>query len=314
MTFRGIIVYCCFIGCAAAQTPCQTVTGDQILGSDLARAVPAFSRIPADAPLAPSPLPGSTRVFHLSELQSIGARFSIPLDSPVDSPPDACFRFATETLNPGRVLDAMRNALQIPDARIELLETNPGTVPVGAIEFTRDNLGSPASPDSKTPVPWRGDIVYAGGRRFPIFARVRVSAPVSRLVAVEALRSGVVIAPGQVRAELIEGFPVVRSRNLSANQVEGMVPLHPIAAGAEVRPDNLARPNDVNRGDLVRVDVHFGAAHLALTGRAESGGHIGDTVSVRNPDTSKVFQALVDGVGRVVVGPPGSENRRSEGD
>jgi flagella basal body P-ring formation protein FlgA len=302
MTMHRLTICWCIVSWVAvnravAQTPCLTVTGEQILGGDLARAVPALAKISPNIPLAPSPLPGNTRIFYLSELQSIGARFSIQ----VYEPPEVCFRFATEPLNRDRVTEAMRNALHIPDARIELLETSPGPVPLGAIEFARENLGVPASPGQHTPVPWRGDVVYAGNRRFPIMTKVRITAPVSRLVAVEALRSGVPIKSGQVRAELIESFPPAVSGGISVEETAGMIPLRPVAAGAEVLPDNLKRPNDVNRGDLVRVEVRFGAAHLALTGRAEAAGRVGDIIAVRNPDSSKVFNALVEGVGRVLV-------------
>jgi flagella basal body P-ring formation protein FlgA len=310
MTIRGLITYCCFVSCAMAQAPCLTVTGDQIVGSDFARAIPAFANISPNSPLALSPLPGHARVFHLSEMQSIAARFSIP----DDLLHEVCFQFAMETLNIDRVAEAMGNALQLPDARIEILETSPAAAPVGTIEFTRDDLGTPASPDSKTPVPWRGNVVYAGNRRFPISAKVRIVAPITRLVAIESLKSGVVIQADQMRTEVIDGFPVATSKSPSPERIAGMVPLRPIAAGGEIRVDNLARPNEVNRGDLVQVEVHFGAAHLALTGRAETAGRVGDTVSVRNPDTSKVFQALVEGIDRVIVGPPGSVGSRNEGD
>ena len=303
MITRRLTICCWIVPCALAQTPCFTVAGEHILGGDVARAVPALAKISPNVPLAPAPLPGNTRVFYLSELQSIGARFSIRL-------PDArevCFRLATEDLNRDRVTEAMRKALRIPDARIELLETSAGPVPVGAIEFDRENLGAPAAPDRKTPVPWRGDIVYAGNRRFPISAKVRITAPVSRLVAVEPLRPGVAIKPGQVRAEIVESFPLAASGSISVEQIAGMTPLRPIAAGTEVRLDNLMRPNDVNRGDLVHVEVRFGAAHLFLTGRAESAGHIGDTIAVRNPDSSKVFHAMVEAAGKAIVERPGSE-------
>jgi flagella basal body P-ring formation protein FlgA len=300
MNLPRLITCCWFVPCVLAQTPCLSVTGDQILGSDLARAVPAFAHISPNSPLAQAPTPGNTRVFHLSELQSIGARFSIP----ISSPQEVCFRFETQPLNADRVAEAMRNALQIPDARIEVLETSPATAPAGTIEFTRENLGVPAASDSKTPVPWRGDVVYAGSRRFPIWSKVRISAPIGRLTAMEALRPGVTIKPDQVRMEIVEGFPQPASRMVSTDQLAGMTVLRPIPAGAEIRQENLTRPNDVNRGDTVLVEVRFGAAHLALTGRAESAGHRGDVVEVRNPDTSKVFQARVEGPDRVIVGPP----------
>ncbi len=300
MTLRCFITSCLFAPCLLAQTPCLSVTGDQILGSDFARAVPALAHISPNAPLGQSPMPGNTRVFHLSELQSIGARFSVA----ITSPQEVCFRFETQPLNPDRVAEAMRNALQIPDARIEVMETSPATAPAGTIEFARENLGVPAASDSKTPVPWRGDVVYAGNKRFPIWSRVRISAPIGKLTAVEPLRPGVTIKPDQVRMELVEGFPQPVPKIVSIDQIAGMTVLRPIAAGGEIRQENLTRPNDVNRGDTVLVEVRFGAAHLALTGRAESAGHTGDVVEVRNPDTSKVFQARVEGPDRVMVGPP----------
>jgi flagella basal body P-ring formation protein FlgA len=296
MTIRRLVISCCLIPCALAQNPCLTVTGDQILGSDMARAVPALAKISPNLPLAPSPLPGNARVFYLSELQSLGARISVH----IESPREVCFRIATEDLNRDRVLEAMRKALSIPDARIELLETSAGPVPAGVIEFQREDLGAPAAPDQRTPVPWRGRVVYAGSRHFPISSKVRITAPVSRLIAVEALRSGVAIKASQVRAEMVESFPSLNN-SLSIDQIAGMMPFRAVAAGAEIRPDNLTRPNDVNRGDLVHVEVRVGAAHLALTGQAESAGHIGDIIAVRNPDSSKVFHAMVEGAGRVII-------------
>jgi flagella basal body P-ring formation protein FlgA len=58
---------------------------------------------------------------------------------------------------------------------------------------------------------------------------------------------------------------------------------------------------------MVHVEVRIGAAHLALTGRAESAGHVGDTIAVRNPDSSKVFHAMVEAAGKVIVERPGLE-------
>src|SRR5580704_16187340 len=125
-----------YLPLALAQPPCVSVTGSQILGADLARAVPAFTGIQADSPLAPAPLPGSTRVFFSSELQSIASRFSLA----IGTPSEVCFKFASETLNRERVLAEMRKALNIPDSKVELLETGPVLVPVGSIEFTREGL------------------------------------------------------------------------------------------------------------------------------------------------------------------------------
>jgi flagella basal body P-ring formation protein FlgA len=299
-----ILLLTAYLPLACAQIPCDSVRGSQILGADLARAVPAFAGIQTDSPLAPAPSPGSTRVFYRSELESIASRFSLA----ISVPGEVCFRFASEVFNRESALDAMRKALNIPDSKIELLETTPGLVPAGKMEFTREGLSAPAALDQITPVSWRGNIVYAGDRRYAIQTKVRIVAPLRRVVAIEPLRSGVPIKVEQLRDEAFQGFPPVRNNRLALAQVAGMMPVHPIAAGGEVRLDNLTRPNDINRGDLVHVEVRFGGAHLALMGRAEAAGHVGDVVAIRNPESSKVFQARVEARDRVVVSPNQGED------
>ena len=111
----------------------------------------------------------------------------------------------------------------------------------------------------------------------------------------------------------MDRFPQSGLADLTPESVAGMAPVRSIAPGAEIRRENLVRPNDVNRGDTVEVDVHFGAAHLSFSGHAESSGHVGDTVSVRNPESNKMFQAVIAGAGRVVVGNTRIEIARREG-
>ena len=195
----------------------------------------------------------------------------------------------------------MTDALKNPGAQIEIVELSNETVPVGRIDFERENLRTPASPSRDLPVVWRGDIIYAGDRRFAIWARVKLTAPVTRVIAVENLRIGVPIAPGQIREEVIEAFPVAPGHETTLSRIEGLVPMRAIPAGTEVRAGDLTRPNEVNRGDLVHVEVRMGAARVALTGRAESAGHLGEFVPVRNLESSRVFQARVEGRGSVIV-------------
>jgi flagella basal body P-ring formation protein FlgA len=265
--------------------------------------------MPQSTPLAPAPVAGSTRVFSASELQSIAARFALPLDEA----PQVCFRFAMEPLDRVRMEAVMKKALAIGEAHIEILETTSGDVPKGLIEFTREGLGVPASPDQPTGEMWRGNILYGNGQRFPLWAKVRVTVPSTRLVAVEPLRPDSVIRPEQVHLEIVDRFPQSGIGDLTPELVAGMAPVHSISAGAEIRRENLVRPNDVNRGDTVLVDVRFGAAHLSFSGHAESGGHVGDTVSIRNPESNKMFQAVIAGAGRVIVGNTSIEIARREG-
>jgi hypothetical protein len=60
-------------------------------------------------------------------------------------------------------------------------------------------------------------------------------------------------------------------------------------------------PPDIDRGDLVEVEVRSGAARLLLRARSESDGRTGETISLRNLSSNKIFQARVEGKGRALV-------------
>jgi flagella basal body P-ring formation protein FlgA len=301
MTQRAL-VFVLFAASAWAATPvCTSIEGDQILGSDLARAVPAFRVVPPDTRIAPAPLPGGMRVFTEPELETMGARYGLRI--PVLSPA-VCFRVSTAPLNRDAVLAAMRRSLNMPEARIELEDISSEPTPPGVISFPMEMLGRPASPDG--PALWRGEIV-SGNRRFNIWARVRVLAPVKHLVAAEDLRQGVPVQAGQIREEKIEGFPALaKTAPVTADSLVGLLPTRTIFSGSEIKSEYLTRPLDVARGDLVHVEVRLGRARLALTARAESAGRMGDMIAVRNPESSRIFQARVEGKDRVLVDPHGA--------
>jgi flagella basal body P-ring formation protein FlgA len=104
-----------------------------------------------------------------------------------------------------------------------------------------------------------------------------------------------------VRVERGECFPAPPGARGTPSSPLGLVSARPIAAGAEIRSDLLAPPNDVNRGDPVQVEVRGGAVRLAFTAKAETGGRSGDFVAVRNPSSNKIFRARVEGKGSVLV-------------
>ena len=220
---------------AAAQTPaCAPLAGDRILARDLAAVEPEFAALPPQTELATAPLPGSKRTFHATELASLAERYSLP----PAALREICFEWPMERLDPARIAAAMQAALGLADASIEIAETSLYPVPRGQLEFSRERLGMPASPEQRSPVLWPGDVVYGSGRRFAIWARVRIAATCQRLVAVENLRSGQPIEARAIALKIEKCFP---RGDLAAapEQVEGMQPVRPIAAGQEVRLDQL---------------------------------------------------------------------------
>ncbi len=72
-----------------------------------------------------------------------------------------------------------------------------------------------------------------------------------------------------------------------------------VAVWARVKLD--LPPREVERGDVVAVEVASGAAVVKLDAPAESGGKTGELVIVRNPLSGARFRALVTAKGKVRV-------------
>jgi flagella basal body P-ring formation protein FlgA len=199
------------------------------------------------------------------------------------------------------VLDALRKSIHNSDARIEITDFATDRAPRGQLDFPLAGLGTPASPEQPVPVLWRGEVVYGDTRRFAVWARVRITAPVTVVVAAEKLPAGHAIGASQLRTEIRQRFPAIKSEVTAINQVVGMLPLRSLLPGAELHLESLSWPNDVNRGDLVAIEARNGGVKLAFSGRAESAGRTGDLITVRNPETQKIFQARVCAHDKAIV-------------
>jgi flagella basal body P-ring formation protein FlgA len=287
------------LACAAPAWPvCREVEGDRITARDVAVSLPPFLRISPDVQIAYAPVPGARRVLRAPELLAAAKRHGIQLEGAVA---DLCFEWRMRPLEPERMLEAMRASLDMPGAEIEIAEMARFPAPPGNLEFPRDRLGSPAMPDSRTPVLWRGEVAYGDRRRFAVWARVLIRVKTTRVLAAESLKTGQPAEARQFRVEEFLGFPLPSNIARSPEQVVGRLPLRPVTVGSEIRLDQFSAPFDVSRGDTVEVEVQSGSTRLSFSGRAESAGRSGETISVRNPESNRVFQARVKGKGSVVV-------------
>jgi flagella basal body P-ring formation protein FlgA len=272
---------------------CTTVAGDRITAGDLARTVPGFSSLAPETPLAYSPVPGARRIFRAAEIDRLAARFKVP----VESSNEICFERVMEQLKPERVVNAMQHALNNLEARIEVVEMSKFPVPPGEIQFTRSTL----PPATEGPVIWRGFVRYGGDRRFAIWARVKILVCSQKIIATENIAAGSRIDAKHVRVEERDVFPSADAGTPAVDGIVGKIPRRPISAGSAITATLLEEPKDVERGQMVEVEVRSGAARLKLEGRAQSAGRTGDAIRVRNLSTGKSFSAHVSAKGQVVL-------------
>jgi flagella basal body P-ring formation protein FlgA len=277
--------------------PCLPVEHDPIVAADLAASQPAFGRLPASTPVTAAPGPGVRRVFRPLELQSFARSHSLELGSVED----LCFEWPMEVPDRTRLFDAMALALPFPDTHIEILDASQYPAPRGKVEFRREDLGAAALPDAPAPVVWRGNVLYNGNQRFAIWARVRVTARVPRLVAAESIRRGRPVSASLVRVESSPVFPGPSDLAASIAQVDGLIALRNIPAGAEIHLRQLEGPLDIHRGDVVEIEVQSGLTRVATTGKAEMDGRLGDLINIRNLHSNRLFQARVAGKDKASV-------------
>lgn len=281
----------------AAQTACLPVTGDVIRAADIAPAVQEFASLPPDTRIGYAPAPGAKRIFGEADLDRVARKLGITLEEK----PEVCFEWQLASLSREDFRQALEKALRLPDATIEIIDTSRQPVPDGNLVFDRADLTPPPVTNPEQPVLWQGHVQYGERRRFNVWARVRIAAETSRVVATQPVRAGETVQPGQVRIERAEGFPFDDSYANRLDLVVGQIVLRSLREGDPVPANTLEKPLEVNRMDVVTVTVSNGAAIVRAEGRAEAGGRRGETIPVRNLSSGATFQAKVVGPGQVAL-------------
>lgn len=262
---------------------------DRITAADLAPAEPAFAALPPETELGFAPAAGGRRIFTAAELARLARRHGLALESKSE----VCLEWPLEPLDPRQLAAAMAPALDLPDAKIEILEFSRYPAPRGAIELPRAGLTSGL---------WKGFVRYGESRRFPIWARVRISVRSRCVVAREELPAGRPIGRAQVEVKEHDGFPAREPAATSVEEVIGRLPRRAIRAGAMVPINALDAPCAITRGQTVEVEVKSGEAQITLQGRAQADGRTGQTIPILNPSSGRTFRARVEGPGKAVAG------------
>jgi len=279
------------------QAVCHDVANDWILGSDLARVLPEFSNVPRDAKVAYAPPFGASRILSGDDLNRVGKTYGIAVNKDVR----ACFARGRYPLDRKAVQAAIRETLSMPQARVEVLAVSLAPVITSQLEFPLSGVTWTNGIDPTTPVVWRGRLKLGANKEFSVWAKVRVMATMTRVVALEPLASGKAIEAGQVRLETYDDFPLHNQVLRDVDQVVGRLPRHLIRANLPILVSDLIDTFQVERGEQVAVTVIAGAAQVQLEAVAQSSARQGEMVTLTNPRSGRQFRARVEGKDRALV-------------
>ncbi len=269
---------------------CQIVDGDRILGKDILAANPLFAKLDPSLEIGASPLAGVTRVLHSEDLVRLAKQNGISLDAPASA---ICVERATEPLTAEKLLPILQNAIGIDNATIEILDFSRFGVPSGTFDFPKSSL----APNGL----WRGRVLYGENHSMPIWVKARITVERTWVEASETLTSGKTIEASQLFVKTGPRFPFDSSFIESPSLVVGRRPVRTLNPGSPIAAAMLTVPHDIERGETVAVEVKVGGAILDFDAIAESSGHIGDSILIKNPDNGRSFQAKIQNKGHVVV-------------
>jgi flagella basal body P-ring formation protein FlgA len=279
-----------FLFAMAPAFACGLVDSDRILGKDVAAASPVFAAISAQLEIGAAPLPGVQRVLRADELVRLAKQNGIVLDGPVNA---VCFERSTEPLTVENLLPALRQALAIDNAKIEIIDFSHFGVPRGTFDFPKSGL----MPNGL----WRGRILYDQGHSMPVWVKARITVERTWVEAAEPLPTGKPIEASQLIVKTGPRFPIDTALMESLDALVGRRPVRTLSPGTPIMAAMLTIAHDVERGDLVAVEVKVGGAILDFDATAESSGRTGESILIKNPDNGHSFQAKIQDKGHVVV-------------
>jgi flagella basal body P-ring formation protein FlgA len=274
---------------------CHIVEGDRILAGDFAVFSPAFGVLDPTLAIVAAPAPGVRRVLLPEDIARLARQDGIVLPSP---PAELCFERATEQLTPEVLMPVLRAALELDAAQIEILDFSHFGIPHGTLSFSRPGLSSAGLSSTNL---WRGRVTYDRSRTVPVWVRVRITVERTWVEAAVPISPGRLIDASQIVLRKGPRFPFGPAPLDALDLVALLMPLRAIRQGEPIFASMLTKPPEVERGDLVRVEVSSGRAHLEFDAVAQATARAGESVMLRNPENGGYFQARVDAKGKVSV-------------
>ncbi len=258
----------------------------------------------ADQLLGPGPDPGGRIIVEAAQLNAIARQFSVEWRS-VSSADRAVLEWPGHPLRREDATEAVRTALTAAGAPDNFDIDIPGfSPPLIPFEAPTVPTVSQLDYDSNTGRFTAMLSITADGMN-PINARIsgRAEEMAEAPVAVTRLLPETVLRADDVHMARVRASLIRTEIARSVNQIIGMELKRPIPAGQPLRLADLNRPDVVQRGSIVQIQLLAGG--LAVNGQAVAidAGAEGDQIRVQNLNSRAILMAQVSGPGQVRVTP-----------
>lgn len=129
----------------------------------------------------------------------------------------------------------------------------------------------------------------------------RARATVTVVTVAHATDRGGVLKSADVVLERRPRSDVGRDALTELDRAIGLAARNGMQAGQIVRAADLAKPEVVQRNDMVTLTYQMPGIVLAIRGKALDNGAEGDTISILNEQSKRTLQAVVTGPGRAMI-------------
>jgi flagellar basal body P-ring formation protein FlgA len=131
------------------------------------------------------------------------------------------------------------------------------------------------------------------------------------LVFTRTVNTGEIIGPTDIAfKEMADYVSGSSGLILDPTTVIGKTVRLPIREGGVIKRSDLTSPIIIKRLEQVRVIWRFNDMTLAMTGIAQKDASIGDLISIQNPQSKKIVEAIVIGPGQAATGPEAERLRQ----
>ena len=121
------------------------------------------------------------------------------------------------------------------------------------------------------------------------------------LVFTHPMSAGAVLSPDDLRLERPDNAESLTGLPAQASDVIGKTLKWPIRQGGIVRLIDVTSPIVIKHGETLRVTYQAQSLSLTLLGQAQKDGAVGDAITVMNPQSHKIFEAVVTAPGEALA-------------